>query len=46
MIDSVDRAILTEYIEDSRQSFREVARKTNVSPEQWRQGLPSLRRRG
>lgn len=32
MIDSVDRAILEEYINDSRQSFREVARKTNVSP--------------
>ena len=32
LIDSVDRAILAEYIKDSRQSFREVARKTNVSP--------------
>jgi Lrp/AsnC family transcriptional regulator for asnA, asnC and gidA len=32
MIDTVDRAILEEYILDSRQSFREVARKTNVSP--------------
>ncbi len=32
MIDQVDRAILEEYIKDSRQSFREVARKTEVSP--------------
>ncbi len=32
MIDSVDRAIIEEYINDSRQSFREVARKTDVSP--------------
>ena len=32
MIDQVDRAILEEYIKDSRQSFREVARKTDVSP--------------
>ncbi len=32
MIDDVDRRILDEYIEDSRQSFREVARKTGLSP--------------
>ena len=32
MIDSVDRAILGEYIKDSRQSFREIARNTDVSP--------------
>ena len=32
MIDNVDRTILEEYSKDSRQSYREIAKKTNVSP--------------
>ncbi|MCW4049724.1 MAG: Lrp/AsnC family transcriptional regulator [Candidatus Bathyarchaeota archaeon] len=32
MIDEVDRKILDEYLEDSRQSYREIARKTDLSP--------------
>jgi DNA-binding Lrp family transcriptional regulator len=32
VLDDVDRRILDEYIEDSRQSYREVARKLGLSP--------------
>ena len=32
MLDDVDRRILNEYIEDSRQSYREIARKLGLSP--------------
>jgi len=31
MIDSKDEAIIKEYLEDSRQSYREIARKTGIS---------------
>ena len=31
MIDSKDKAILEEYLKDSRQSYREIARKTGIS---------------
>ena len=31
MIDSKDEAILKEYLKDSRQSYREIARKTGIS---------------
>ncbi len=31
MIDETSRKVLTEYLQDSRQSFREVARKIGVS---------------
>jgi len=32
MIDKTDRKILKEYTEDSRQSYREIARKIGVAP--------------
>ena len=32
MIDETDRKILKEYTEDSRQSYREIARKIGVAP--------------
>jgi DNA-binding Lrp family transcriptional regulator len=32
VLDDVDRRILDEYIDDSRQSYREVARKLGLSP--------------
>lgn len=31
-IESLDRAILGEYLRDARQSYREIARKVGVSP--------------
>jgi DNA-binding Lrp family transcriptional regulator len=32
ILDEVDRQILSMYIEDSRQSYREIARKLSLSP--------------
>ena len=46
MLDDVDEHILKEYIEDSRQSYREIARKLGLSPGTVASRVAKLEERG
>jgi DNA-binding Lrp family transcriptional regulator len=46
LLDDVDEHILKEYIEDSRQSYREIARKLGLSPGTVASRVAKLEERG